>query len=202
MVAAVAGLLWWSPREARERPEPVYEGKPLSYWLNAHPDFLYGQLPGIAQQILSTSPKSITADSNAVPFLIKALMADNGFGAACYRNWLWPKLPASVQKRLPRPHSNPLVCMHAAAILASMGPMAEPAVPALVLTLKRSKNSSVIEMAVLALYNIGPGNRGATEALANALKNSNGTVRQSVTNSLLEISREGAATFGVKYSLR
>ena len=26
LVAALGGLLWWSPWEARERPEPVYEG--------------------------------------------------------------------------------------------------------------------------------------------------------------------------------
>jgi hypothetical protein len=205
VVAAVAVALAVLPVFGLLRPlppEPVYDGKPLSFWLNAHPDFLSGQLPCIAQQILATSPSSIIADSNAVPFLIKALMTDIGFGAAWYRNWLWLKLPASLQKRLPRPRHNPLICMHAAAVLASMGPMAEPAVPALVRTLKRSKNSEVREFAVLALYNVGPGDKGATEALVKALKDNDDTLRQSVTNALLEISREGAATFGVKYSFR
>ena len=199
LVAAAVGLLWWSPWEPRE---PVYDGKPLTYWLNKNPDYATGQLLMIAQQILAMSPRSITADSNAVPFLVKALMRDNGLGAAFYRDWLWPKLPAPVQKRMPRPWRNDLVCEHAAAILASMGPMAETAVPALVMTLKQSKNPFVREMAVLALYNIGRGNRAATEALASALNSSDGTVRQSVTNSLLGISHEAAATFGVNYSWR
>jgi hypothetical protein len=197
--AAVGGLLWWSAREPRE---PVYEGKPLSYWLNQGPDFLTGGLRGTVDQILATSPRSITAGSNAVPFLIKALMADNGFGAACYRDWLWPKLPAPLQKRLPRPHHNNLVCMHAAAVLASMGPMAKPAVPALVLTLKRSKDFFVREFAVLALYYVGPPDNRATNPIVDALNANDATLRRCVTNALLGISHEASATYGVTYSFR
>jgi hypothetical protein len=200
LVAAVLGSVWrwwpWSP------PEPIYDGKRLSYWLNQHPDFLTGSLRGTVEQILATSPRSITADSNAVPFLTKALTTDNGFGASWYRDWLWPKLPASLRMRLPRPPHNNLVCMHAAAVLASMGPMAKPAVPALVLTLKRSKSVDVREFALLALYYVGPADSRATDPIVDALNANDATLRRCVTNALLEISHEASATYGVTYSLR
>jgi hypothetical protein len=186
LVAAAFGWAVW--RGARPLPpEPVYEGKALSYWLDAPPDMMFGPFPGIAIQYLATSPSSIIADSNAVPFLIKALMRDNWSGAVFYRNWLWPKLPASLQKRLPRLRRNPFACEHAAAILASMGQMAKSAVPALVLTLKRSDDLFAREMAVLALWNLGPVDRRAEQALVKALEDKDDTVRQSVTNVLSHV---------------
>jgi hypothetical protein len=33
LIAALVGLLWWSPWEPQPIPEPVYNGKPLTQWL-------------------------------------------------------------------------------------------------------------------------------------------------------------------------
>ena len=41
---------------------------------------------------MALSLSSVIAGSNAVRYLAKALVTDNGFGAASCRNWLWPKL--------------------------------------------------------------------------------------------------------------
>jgi HEAT repeat protein len=127
LVAAVCWAGWRAlgplPPEV---PEPVYDGKPLGYWLTDG----------------SYLPPGLTNDSNAVPFLIRAVRTDSWFGATIYRKQVWPKLPASIQKRLPPPPvGNPLnTRLHAVEVLGRMGAMAKPAVPALIRVLKEDDN--------------------------------------------------------------
>ena len=60
LVAAVCGLMWRSPWEPRE---PVYDGKPLSYWI----------VPFGPMDIPTPLPPTLLRDSNAVPLLIAEL---------------------------------------------------------------------------------------------------------------------------------
>jgi hypothetical protein len=101
--------------------------------------------------------RSLLADSNAVPFLIKALKRDSWIGAAVYRKQVWPKLPPAIQSHLPPPPPADIIWLreNAAKFLDRMGPMAEPAIPALIQALKEDDDLTVREFAAAALGNIG-----------------------------------------------
>jgi hypothetical protein len=112
LVAAVGGLLWWSPCEPRDPPEPVYDGKPIGHWL------VYGsrqvetvselvrldQDPLMVHSFSENKPANwqqrLFADSNAVPFLIKGLRRDTWFGAALYRKQVWPCIRAGSEQSI------------------------------------------------------------------------------------------------------
>jgi hypothetical protein len=100
-LAAVVGLLWWSPWVPRVPPEPVYDGKPISYWFTNRITSSLTMSP--------VPPKTLLSDSNAVPFPIRELKRDSWIGAAVYRKQVWPKLPSSIQKHLPAPADHPMV---------------------------------------------------------------------------------------------
>ncbi len=174
LVVAVVGGLWvWSPWELPRPAEPAYDGRPLSYWLtNAAFD------------------RPVSLDSNAIPFLIKALNGDSWFGAACYRRWVWPKLPTSVQQRLPRPAANSTSQVMAENLLSDLGPMAKPAIPALIRALK-DDDGVVSFYAADLLAEIGGGNEAVVAALAEELKDKDAEVRR---NAALFLARVGGGS--------
>ena len=171
LVVALAGLLWWSPREPRQRPEPVYDGQPLSYWLTN----LLSDAPavGLHGHYYHPSPGS---DTNAVPFLIKALKQDSWFGAAIYRKQVWRKLPSAIQKHLPQPADSPRMRTTAVFFLSQNGPMAMPAVAALIRASKEDDDAAVRRSAAWALR-WGKGNSNVVTALTGALKDRNAKAR-------------------------
>ena len=179
LVTAAVGLLWWSPWEARERPEPVYDGRPLTYWLNPPPDFRDGYWPNIAQQFLAASA-SIKADSNAVPFLVKAMQQDSWFGARVYRKQVWPNLPGRIKEHLPPPRvGNPWrIRDSAASKLVDMGPMAKPAIPALIRAWKADDSLDVRLTAGCVLANVGKGDSRVVEVVSAALKDKDVHIRR------------------------
>jgi hypothetical protein len=175
LLVAALGLLWWSPWEP---PEPVYDGKPLSYWLIT------------GAPAATRPPASLFSDSNAVPFLIEAIRRDSWFGATIYRKRLWPKLPATIQRCLPPPpaaaNAGDIRC-YAAAILKNMGPMAKPAIPALVRALKEDDDHNVRHRAVESLWDLRDTNGDSTvsAALVRALRqDEDPRVRYSAADSL------------------
>ena len=78
LVAAVFGLMWWSPKPLTE---PVYEGMPLSYWLGGpgtrpSPDLRSSQVApwGYPDDRLAEFwARQLVSDSNAIPFLARAI---------------------------------------------------------------------------------------------------------------------------------
>jgi HEAT repeat protein len=195
----VFAALGWATWEAMRQPrEPVYEGHPISYWI----------APPIAGAAYTPPPpeaawvRQVIGDANAVPFLIKALKRDSWVGATYYRKWLWPKLPPSIQSHLPPPSGGRdaarMHVVNAAILLLQMGPIAKPAIPALVLTLKEDENANVRTWAAAALSNLGKGDKTATAALTEALKDKASPVRAWATNALRKIDPEAAAKAGVK----
>jgi hypothetical protein len=224
VAAALGGLLWWAgryvlkplppepiygglvetstPKSEMDRffggghPEPVYEVHPLGYWLTRRYNFPMGH--GV---IVTSSgpprdplPTNLLNDSNAVPFLIKALRRDSWVGQAYYRKWLWPKLPPRIKTHLPGPAAdNPKVRENAAGFLSRMGPMAEPSIPALCRALKEDESHSVRQMAVVALGYLGNGDRQASAALQMELQETNRTVRFLTMYALISIDPAAAA---------
>jgi hypothetical protein len=199
LVAAVGGLLWWSPWEPRE---PVYDGKPLSYHL-AFPG------PGVATIDSTTGTEirtldddlanRIAGDTNAVPFLTMALSRDAWFGQKAYRVWLWPKLPATIRTHLPPPTNNGNSRINAAVLLSKMGTAARPAVPALARALTQDEELEVRLYALYVLYKQGGRDKAVLAALAEAArKDKNALMRQTAGFVLAQIDTEAAAKAGVK----
>jgi HEAT repeat protein len=219
LLVAALGVLWWAPWEPRE---PVYEGKTVSYWIR-HPHgtpsplalpvngpiLLYFRIgrpqvnPSLPQFSLagefdeSIPPPGLLNDSNAVPFLIRALKGNMWVGQKCYGRWVWPKLPSSVQRYLPPP-DNIFAREQAAVFLGRMGPIAKPAIPALVRVLREDDALMVREYAAFALGELGKGDTTAIAALTKALNDEGATLRVSATNALKRLGPEAAAKAGVK----
>jgi HEAT repeat protein len=220
LVAAALGLLWWSPWEPRE---PVYDGKPIRYWL---------------AKSGRKGPQGLSADTNALPFLIKALKRDSWVGAAVYRKQVWPKLPQAIQKHLPPRSDSQFRRCAAAAWLRTMQATAERAIPALVQALDEDDNTQVRGLVVMSLVDLDrrgdsnvvaaltgavlsdygsdhPITPGASRALGQlstreinstptlleALKDRKFMVRFGATNLLLDLDPEAAAKAGIKRPL-
>jgi hypothetical protein len=189
LLVAAAGWAGWRVVRPRlpETPAPVYEGKPLSYWYTN------------ARRFGGGPPAGIINDSNAVPFVIKALRRDSWIGAACYRKWLWTNLPPSIQRRLPTPTADkPEIRQRALELLAHIGPVARPVVPAVVMALKQDEDNGVRAFAAQALGTIGKGDKTAIAALVRALKDTDPETRYLATNALLRLDPAAAAKAGVK----
>jgi hypothetical protein len=184
--AEYEGLVRQWPQPGKAPPEPTRERHPLSFWLTNTNRYFAGKfvqmptaIPGYSNDILFISlertnqdswPAGLLTDSNAVPFLTKALRRDTWLGAAFYRTQVWPKLPPPIQMRLPRPPlGNTRMRMTAVDYLTLMGPMAKPAIPSLISALKRDDNLNVRCSAASALGKIGKGDGSVTTALTKAL---------------------------------
>ena len=203
-VLLVAALGWATWQAMRSLPrEPVYDGKPLSYWLSPLQVGPGRQTVGIVYKVghsqrfvgpFRNAPLSILSDSNAVPFLIKALKRDTWFRAANYWRWLWPKLPHAIQRHLSPPADNREVRWRAAHLLKAMGSIARPSVPALIRAMKEDQDSAVRVQAASALSTLGEGDRAVVSALAAGLKDSDGDVRLRVLQALSELGHKGDRT--------
>jgi hypothetical protein len=167
----------------RLTPEPVYYQHPISWWLtnsNTGPRWA-------GSMILPPA-----TDSNAIPFLIAALEGDGWLEAANFRKWVWPQLPAAIQRHLPVSTNAAIARLNAAAMLCQMGPVARPAIPGLIRILKEDNDSFVRWWAAQALGNVGAGG-SVSSALTAALRDKDRRVREVAAMSLRRIEREGTA---------
>jgi hypothetical protein len=180
LVVAAAALWVWSPRLPRE---PVYDGRPLAFWLtNSSP----------------LADKLVIADSNAVPFLIKALRRDSWVGAAYYRKWLCPQLPPYMQRSFPPPPDNWVARCHAAALLNSQHE--KRAIPAFIRALKEDDNPRVRLLAARYLGELATvSDKSVVVALKTALNDTNNTVRYRATVSLSALAESPYASSLVRF---
>jgi hypothetical protein len=191
LVVALGWAVWQALRQPRE---PVYDGHPISYWLGR----MRLQLDTAGPELNVSVFRQVVSDSNSVPFLVKALKTDSWVGAAYYRKWLWPKLPPAIKSHLPPPADNVSTRQTAAILLADLGTMAKPSVPALIRALKEDDNPNVRWTAAAALGNLGKGDKSAKAAVTEALNDKYRWVRFAATNALLKIDPEAAAKAEVK----
>src|SRR5690348_9242696 len=148
LVVAIVGVVLWQVLRLRE---PVYNGKPISYWIDASgrmftwsdpPDSFFKGFPLL--------------DSNAVPFLARALQREDGRLRVAYQN-AWLRSPTWLHKRLPRPIREAWVRRAVAQALGNLARDAKPAIPALVRTWKTDSDPAVRKLAGEALVKIDHG---------------------------------------------
>jgi hypothetical protein len=200
LVAVVGGLfLAWAPSGPTE---PVYDGKPLDYWLTnitmaprqgTGVVTVWGGSKGEPEIV-----RGVIDDPNAVAFLIRKLKRDSWFGAAYYRKWLWPKLPAILRRQLPPPSAGNAGSRANPALLLGMKHEEQRILLALVGALRGDDKPGVKWNAAWALGNLGNRDTAAVEALTAALKDNDATVRSESTNALLKLDPNAAAKAGVK----
>ena len=174
--AMLGGLVWL----VMPSSEPVYNGKPVSYYIRNQP---------------FTIPRM---DSNAVPYLVKGVETRDGAPSRAYST-LWNKLPLSLRSLFPAPVPAERVRFRAIAALSQMGGDAEPAIPALVHALRTDENDTVRALAATTLGNVGKNDKMATDALVDAFKgDKSSAVRPYAGRALQHIDPEAAAKAGVE----
>ncbi|MDB6112028.1 MAG: domain containing protein [Pedosphaera sp.] len=178
LAAFLGGVAWEVLRES----EPVYKGKPLSYWVNSlgngEGDMVKGNWRGLG--------------SNAVPILVLALGKRDGIDRDLYEK-AWPHLPAWARRRLSRPVQAVVLRENAIDMLNALSMDAKPAIPALIRILKRDKHEALRAKAVWCLENIGKQDRTVTQAFIAALNDQSWNVRLIATNALREVDPAMAA---------
>ena len=176
-----AGLATWEGMR-QHPPEPVYEGRPLSYWIRQ---------PRVIQvngRLRATDlPKF---DSNAVPFLVACLERCENPLSRFYFS-AWSELPAWIKPCLPRPMRSDVVLVNALGALGSIGPAAKPAIPVLVRELKEDKAVAIRCFATQALWQFAGEDLTAQAALVNAMQDPDSSVRQSAAMALTEAGAKG-----------
>jgi hypothetical protein len=167
-------LIWFAWAVTRERShEPVYEGHAVGYWLQHHDLKLHGM------------------DSNAVPTLIEALDTRDGFWNRIYLN-IWPSLPRILRRHLPGPVCDMNTRIAAAYVLSALRDSARPAIPALIHTLKTDDEAVLRVDAANALVAIDRGDERIKQALKEAMKDKDASVRATAVWGLSEIDKDGA----------
>jgi hypothetical protein len=151
-----------------------------------------GMFPDELDDVWDTAwARHFVRDSSTIPFLVRALRRDSWVGAAYYRKVLWPRLPAGIRRHLRPPAVADRSARHAAALLlGQMGATAQPAIPALIRSIKGDDVESVRARAAWALGGVGKGNRAAIAALTDALKQKEYSVRYYAARALLRIDPE------------
>jgi hypothetical protein len=185
LVVAMLGLLWWSLWESRE---PVYDGKPISYWLRQPPG---PPTPFSGAFRPPEVPEALLADSNAVPRLVKGLGRQETPLDKAYSN-VWQRITPSIQRRLPQPVDAVRVRATAAHLLADMGALAKPAIQALVRALQ--DNSPLVRSAAATpLGLLGPGDETVYSALKAALRDKDNSVQFHAAYALAQLGQNDAA---------
>ena len=173
LLVMLAGVITWQALRLRE---PVYAGKPVSYWIARSGEYYvgsdFGRIGGFPR-----------ADSNAIPYLLKALERQDGlFGQAYFRRWI--RLPYRIQRLLPKPVDAEQMRYSTAMSLGKMGAVARPAIPALLRAMKEDKSEQVRAFSAWSLGRLGNQERMVITALTEALNDKAPFVRQMAAEAL------------------
>ena len=181
-VLLVAALGWATWQALRQSPEPVYEGKPIGYWL----------APPVGGDGVILPPKGMATDSNAIPFLVEALNRQSTPFEKAYAI-VWPRLSVSLRRRLGQPANRPYGREVAAIMLGGMGTLAQPVIPALVRALN-DRHWGVRRAAAEALGELGREDETVVTALRAALSDNSEEVRFSAAVSLAQLGDKDRTT--------
>jgi len=164
-VLLAAGTATVSVRQHALRPEPVYQGQPVSHWIKVLNDMTRTDASGMSY--FEGEQPILEIGRPAIPYLLRALKDRDSLakeaGAA-----LWRRLPRRLQKVFPQPFPPARLRAYAARGLGLLGPEAAAAVPDLIEAL-HDRDDWVRSAAAGALGGIGPEARAAVPALINGL---------------------------------
>jgi HEAT repeats/PBS lyase HEAT-like repeat len=169
LVAVVAVVLVMTGRAPKE---PVYRGKPVSYWTRLSRHAIQDDSVRVVRAI----------GPAAVPCLTNQLrLRDSPLKKALL--WLWPKLPRAIARHFPPPVKASVLRAGAAWDLVELGPAAKEAVPTLIKALNDDDLYVRLDAAA-AFGRIGRDAAPAVPALAKALSDQHGGVRYNAALSL------------------
>jgi HEAT repeat protein len=164
----IAGYVALRPHGA---PDRVYKGKPVSQWVDVcieKPANTFNTNEAAFQPV-----REIGAD--AVPYLVKAIEGKQGLRGTKFYNSVWKHLPTVIEKKLPIPKDSESIRIRAYWTLGALGPVAKPAVPALIREF--NTNNTMFDFARAALTTLGPDAKEAVPMLTNALHGPDGMLK-------------------------
>ncbi len=151
--------------------EPVYHGKPLSYWLEQL--WTQGESEYAQTALRAVGPR-------AIPILLHDVRQWNSSGQRLYRV-IWPRLPQILQRRMHEPKwFDDDVFGNIVFALSTIG---EPGLPMLLAALEDS-DQNVRRAAVEALKSIAPKSDDAARLVGNRLADPNPLVRYGAVTAL------------------
>ncbi len=166
VVGGVAGALF-----LRLKPEPVYQGKPLSVWLQAYtnPD----NLANPERAIQTTTDALSHIGTNAIPTLLRMLRARDSAEVLML-------VDLASKQRFIKIHyvSAPLRNHRAAMAFRVLGAKARDAVPALIDIYEENISSESRGYTLFALGGIGPDAKAAVPLMLRAVTDTNAVGRQ------------------------
>jgi HEAT repeats len=211
LLAGVVGFLLWRPREARE---PVFEGRPLTSWLDHHVAASDARPPYNSPGWKKADEALRVIGTNGIPTLLKMIQAKDpppivvkmlamarrhGLLRRNYRyaeprqreaEYAFRMLGTNAANAVPeligiyKANVSPSSQMYAALSLGNIGRAAQAALPALIENFAHT-NRDVRFYAVSAVMQIGGQPDVVIPALRSALKDSNVNVRWNALSSLM-----------------
>lgn len=198
IVAGVGGVTWLVMRQR----EPVYEGKPLSYWLGAyHPNvtnnppnyWLEAYYPSADQLKRRKADEAITRmGTNAIPTLLRILRAGDSDFKIKLSEWAQKQHFIKIKRILASDLNN-----DGAAGFGILGPAASNAVPALIEIYEQNISEASQSSTLAALGGIGPAAEKATPLLVQATNHPSMTVRANAAWALGQIHPEAGVAVPV-----
>lgn len=168
-------------------PDPIYDGKPLGYWLGQSKPFQPGlnNPSGLVTLGLALDVKHL--DTNAIPFLVDTVEFGDGPARRKYRE-LWWKCPGWLKSFLPEPRDTARIRSNALLYLLNLHTFDSPMViPAMARVLEKD-DDAVLRQGAAAFLGEGHSKDPAViQALVHGLKDPDRNVRWSSTNALRKL---------------
>ena len=168
LVAAVVGLLWWSPWEP---PDPVYKGRRLSIWLKHNRGSLEDATEAVRQ-----------AGTNAIPTLLRMLRARDS--AIKVKLMDWVERRGIIKGGFRRASQFNSVAFHG---FVDLGTNAQSAVPALMEIANRNISSDSKDYALNAVFEVchaGPPAKETVRSLLRWATNADAQIRWKTISAL------------------
>jgi HEAT repeat protein len=169
MAVVVVGAMAWAFFAARSAPpEPVYRGKPLSYWLQGYTSAaVFTNVPSQMEAYEAVHD----AGTNAIPLLLQMLQTENS--QAKITLVLWAFSIPYVKHHYSWPLNKSYLGLQG---FSALGMNATPAIPDLIKILNENSNSITVEYAERILGGLGsaPAAADAVPALLRIASRTNG----------------------------